>query len=406
MIVDDEAAEIAVGVFALRKFRISLDGYLQPVSFASDTWADGTAIAACARQWHQAPDADCTCGLYSFTDLHELRTQYRQAGHIVAVVALEGVSFQGTMGWRSQAARVVALWMKPTYSKQLSARRVALLRANYPEVDCYEDRAVMLARYPELIPPPNPRRAALVQACRRTAAVIGHGMMSGRSAAGWIAVTAALFTAMALLSPSGTWLAGEAVLSTLWLSLVPGMAVFADGIMVIGKLVHRGGRVSPVWLPYRPNRYSWWLCSAVLTAATITVHGHVHLPFIALYTAGLLALRLTEVFVLAIPRQLKTGPNLKSRLGIRKLPTHTEMTTADGIATPASNCSAGSVTATSSSRSGSSTDHPTQQRTTDMADIGEGDNPRRVEILPTTAPVLPAHPAPAPAPGREPTPTR
>lgn len=332
-VVDDKAAEIAVGVFALRTFRISLDGYLQPVSFASDTWADGTAIAACARQWHQAPDADCTCGLYSFTDLHELRTQYRQADHIVAVVALEGVSFQGAMGWRSQAARVVALWMKPTYSKQLSAGRVALFRANYPEVECYEDRAVMLARYPELIPPPNPRRAALVQACRRSAAVIGHGMMSGRSAAGWIAVTAALFTAMALLCPSRTWVAGEAAVATLWLSLVPGMAVFADVMMVIGKLLHRGGRVSPVWLPYRPNRYSWWLCSAVLTAATaatIAVHRHVHLPFVALYTAGLLALRLTEVFVLAIPRRLKTRLNVKARLGIRNLPTHTGMTTADG----------------------------------------------------------------------------
>ena len=42
-----------------------------------------------------------------------------------------------------------------------------------------------------------------------------------------------------------------------------------------------------------------------------------------------------------------------------------------------------------------------------MADIGEDDNPRRVEILPLTEPVLPATPAPEPAiPAQEPAPSR
>ena len=39
-----------------------------------------------------------------------------------------------------------------------------------------------------------------------------------------------------------------------------------------------------------------------------------------------------------------------------------------------------------------------------MADIGEGELPRRVEILPVTPPVLPAAPTPATAPTPEPAP--
>ncbi len=39
-----------------------------------------------------------------------------------------------------------------------------------------------------------------------------------------------------------------------------------------------------------------------------------------------------------------------------------------------------------------------------MADIGEGEHPRRVEILPVTSPVLPAAPTPATAPTPEPAP--
>jgi len=39
-----------------------------------------------------------------------------------------------------------------------------------------------------------------------------------------------------------------------------------------------------------------------------------------------------------------------------------------------------------------------------MADIGEGEHPRRVEILPVTPPVLPAAPTPATAPTPEPAP--
>ena len=39
-----------------------------------------------------------------------------------------------------------------------------------------------------------------------------------------------------------------------------------------------------------------------------------------------------------------------------------------------------------------------------MADIGEGEHPRRVEILPVTPPVLPAAPTPTTAPTPEPAP--
>jgi len=100
-----DGLEPLVGVFALRTFRVSADGFLLPLSFNSDDWAKGFCIAGCVRAPHAAPDPRCTCGLYSLTDLHELRTQYHQADKLLAVVALEGISVEGAMGWRSQAGR-------------------------------------------------------------------------------------------------------------------------------------------------------------------------------------------------------------------------------------------------------------------------------------------------------------
>ncbi len=71
-----DSLEPLVGVFALRTFRVSVDGFLLPVSFVGDDWAKGLCIAGCRKAPHSAPDPQCTCGLYSLTDLHELRTQY------------------------------------------------------------------------------------------------------------------------------------------------------------------------------------------------------------------------------------------------------------------------------------------------------------------------------------------
>lgn len=104
--------EPVVGLFALRTFRVSTSGLLVPLSFIGSAWADGTCIARCGLG-HPAPADDCPCGVYSLRDLRDLRLQYWSAGRLVAVVAPEGLTIEGSKGWRSQAARVVDVWTAP-----------------------------------------------------------------------------------------------------------------------------------------------------------------------------------------------------------------------------------------------------------------------------------------------------
>lgn len=44
---DQFFGELLVGVFGLRTFRVSRNGFLVPVSFVGDVWAAGTCIATC-----------------------------------------------------------------------------------------------------------------------------------------------------------------------------------------------------------------------------------------------------------------------------------------------------------------------------------------------------------------------
>lgn len=183
--INDGADELMVGVFAQRTFRVSADGFLPPVSSVGDEWVDGTCIASCGRASNRAPADRCTYGLYSLTDLHELRTQYRQADRLLAVLALEGSCIEGAMGWRSQAARVVALWVAPTGRGRLPDRQNAALRQNYRRVAFFADRDEMLACWPMLIPQPGPRRAAIAEASRRTVTAIRQGRMGRGSVLCW-----------------------------------------------------------------------------------------------------------------------------------------------------------------------------------------------------------------------------
>ncbi len=312
-----DSLEPLVGVFALRTFRVSVDGFLLPVSFVGDDWAKGLCIAGCRKAPHSAPDPQCTCGLYSLTDLHELRTQYHQADKLLAVVALEGSSIEGAMGWRSQAARVVAMWVSPHRRRGVPDVQVAAMRANYPDIAFYTDRAGMLARYPALIPPPRPRRTALADATRRTASAIRHGRMSSRSALWWAVTAAASFTVMVLLGQPKTWMTGTAITTTLLFWVFVAVGVWADLKLCLGRLLRRGGRVPPVWSHYRPARYIWWVSSAVLFAsipATMALHGPLHLWFLGVYVCALLLIRLGEVFVLTLPRAVRARHKLPTRM--------------------------------------------------------------------------------------------
>lgn len=140
--------ELQVGVHGLRTFRVSDDGNLLPVTAVDDSWRGGVCIARCRRNpAHAAPADRCRCGIYTFRNLPVLRSQYEPASYLVAVVALEGQTLEGIRGWRSQAGRVVAVWVAPG---ALPTTLLAALSAHLPGVPFHDDVDGMLADYPEL----------------------------------------------------------------------------------------------------------------------------------------------------------------------------------------------------------------------------------------------------------------
>ena len=141
-------SEFLVDVHGLRTFRVSDDGQLLPIIALDDSWRDGVCIAACRRDAaHQAPVEGCRCGIYTFRSLSVLRAQYEQAEQLVAIVALEGQTLAGSRGWRSQAGRVLAIWVEPG---ALPEPLLATLAGHLPDVVFYDDVDAMVSAYPDL----------------------------------------------------------------------------------------------------------------------------------------------------------------------------------------------------------------------------------------------------------------
>ena len=147
-------SDFLVDVHGLRTFRVSDDGQLLPIIALDDSWRDGVCIAACRRDaTHQAPVEGCRCGIYTFRSLPVLRGQYEQSEHLVAVVALEGQTLAGSRGWRSQAGRVLAIWIEPG---ALPESLLATLVGNLPDVVFHDDVEAMVSAYPDLSPGTTP----------------------------------------------------------------------------------------------------------------------------------------------------------------------------------------------------------------------------------------------------------
>ena len=227
----DEIPDPVVGLHGVRTFRVSADGRLLPVAVMTDDWATGACIAHCGRG-HQAPAVGCTCGIYSFTSWRELRAQYPlPSRRLIAVVALEGVTVEGTKGYRSQAGRVVDIWLRPGRAG-LPAFTVALLRANYPGVRFHDELAALLARHPELPDPARPRRELLQRGLREWwGRVRETARPKGRR---WLAVAAGLVLAT-LAAVSFSTMAHPAVGGTtaLTLSAVAASMVF---LLVVAEI--------------------------------------------------------------------------------------------------------------------------------------------------------------------------
>lgn len=113
--IDTEPAEPVIGRYALRTFAIK-DGKLASIIQGAGHWENGTCEARCVTtavtdEPHEAPAPGCGCGIYGTLSLAALFDQYAQyACRIIAVIAAEGVTYVGSVGLRTAAARVVAYW--------------------------------------------------------------------------------------------------------------------------------------------------------------------------------------------------------------------------------------------------------------------------------------------------------
>jgi len=298
------AVEPVVGVVALRTFRVSMNGYLVPATQYSNEWATGAAIARCSR-FHQAPADDCSCGLYSMNDVHQLRTQYHQARRLLAVVALEGQTIQGTKGGRSQAARVLDIWTAP---RAVPDPQLQQLHHHLPGVRFHTDLDGMLSRYPELTVHPQPRRAALAAACRGTRARVARARVTANTAIWWAAATALLGGVLALLGtprlPPGLWVElGSIVLVGL---AVAAVAAEAPGQLLI--LAIRGGTMPLLLAPWRPVKHLFRAGGSVLAGGVIAaaLTGHpINVGGVAVTLGWWLPLLLTETFLCALHRSTR-----------------------------------------------------------------------------------------------------
>ncbi len=212
------APEPVVGVFALRTFRVSANGYLLPLSFTGADWADGTCIARCGRG-NRAPADGCTCGIYSLRDLRDLRLQSWSARRLVAVVALEGQTVEGSKGWRSQAARVGDVWMR-NGPRGLQAEQLDLLRQRLPGVRLQADMDRMLSGYPELVPLRRPRSVLFARAARSWWSSVTRPRLPGRWFAVWAAAAMLLTAVLSTLPPGSAVVAGQLAGALLVLAVV------------------------------------------------------------------------------------------------------------------------------------------------------------------------------------------
>lgn len=151
---------VGVGdVRMVRTFRVGADGGLYPVNSAT-AWAEGWNTASCLRNArHHAPEAQCRCGFYAYSDPAYVREQ-PPARSVLAVVAAHGTMETGTRGARVEHARIEALW----FGQRVNTASADAVRRRYPSVAIYRDRREMDAAHPltqlEYFRPPRVAEAA------------------------------------------------------------------------------------------------------------------------------------------------------------------------------------------------------------------------------------------------------
>lgn len=152
---DERMPDIEVGRYALRTFRPLHDGLYS--LYFPQRWDNGTTVARCyvgydgsddsAAQRYSyhgdVPHEHCRCGVYGTLSLDQVAMEYYpMSARLIAVIAAEGVSYVGTKGLRTSAARIVAYWHHPD---DLSVERSC--QRSCPDAVSYSDIHEMLKDY-------------------------------------------------------------------------------------------------------------------------------------------------------------------------------------------------------------------------------------------------------------------
>lgn len=159
--------EPVVGALGARTFGFTSKG-LRPVMYpSSNVWQTSHAEMECGAvgmaNGHDQPECwcpycvaherelfpdSCKHGLWSLHTIQLVAEQYSTcATHILGVIEPYGPGLQGSQGYRSQFATILALWVNPI-TVPVAMRE--LLWRQYPDVTMFETVAELLDAYPSL----------------------------------------------------------------------------------------------------------------------------------------------------------------------------------------------------------------------------------------------------------------
>lgn len=148
-----------------RQFQLRPDGLYPLVHHRTGRWGGAVHRATCAAgAEHEAPEADCRCGLYAW---YLPGSATVALGPVAAVVAAQGRCILGDRGFRAARARIEAVAL-PTAVRlhPVSARRARrMLSERYPDTRVYSSVRAMLEDFPPhdvtglgIEPPPDRSR--------------------------------------------------------------------------------------------------------------------------------------------------------------------------------------------------------------------------------------------------------
>jgi len=126
-------------VLGVRGWQARTNGRLCSID-APATWVAGVNQARCLRDAdpeHLAPDADCACGIYGYSDLNHRRDGYFDSNVVVGTIAAWGRMEPCCDGFRAGQARILAIGCdhQSTRWQRVAARRYDVPLVRFAELE-------------------------------------------------------------------------------------------------------------------------------------------------------------------------------------------------------------------------------------------------------------------------------